>query len=53
MNFVSIYCFKTTCVFNQGEKCSASEIEINSGGICETYEKEELPPYANPDKERI
>ena len=47
LNFVNVYCFKTDCVFNAGEKCQNTDIEINSDGYCENYQKEEREEVAN------
>lgn len=50
---VTVYCLRNDCIFHQDNKCSTTGININTDGYCETYEKEELPDYKNPDKERV
>lgn len=52
LKFLNVYCDQTDCIFQQQGWCSTTGIEIKNL-ICETYEKEELPDYENPDKERV
>ena len=52
MQLVTVYCQREDCIYIQERKCSTTGIEINSDGFCETYEKEELNPLDDPDKER-
>jgi hypothetical protein len=49
MSFLTVYCDREDCIYNQAGKCDTTGIEITSAG-CETYEKENLPD--DPDKER-
>lgn len=51
MNLVTVYC-ERDCIYIRENKCSNTEIEINSDGCCENYVKEEMSDYQNPDSER-
>ena len=52
MQLVTVYC-ERDCQYKIDGKCATTGIEINSDGFCETYEKEELNPLDDPDKERV
>ena len=52
LTLLTVYCDREDCIYNQEKRCSTTGIEVDAGGFCETYEKEELPAYRNPDAER-
>lgn len=39
---MDIKCRKTTCMFNKGQTCCSSKVDITKETECKTYEKEEI-----------
>ena len=52
MQLLTVYCDRDWCRYTLDGQCSATVIQIDSDGVCTTYEKEELNPLDDPDKER-
>ena len=38
---MDIKCRRTTCVYNKGQTCFASRVDITKGTVCNTFEKDD------------
>ena len=53
MSFLTVYCNREDCIYNQAGKCDTTGIEINSDGLCETYEKENTQKGGNMEDKEV